>query len=49
MKLQTQISTLSTQEKARSLMLANQRAVKNRQQSMLSRTAAELGLENPNF
>jgi hypothetical protein len=35
---------LSTQDKARSLMLDRQRTVKNRQQSMLHRAAAEVGL-----
>jgi hypothetical protein len=49
MKLQAQIAALSTQEKARSLMLAHQRSVRNRQQTMLNRAAAEVGLENPSL
>lgn len=39
-----QIPAVPTQEKARSLMLNNQRLLKNRQQAMLYRSAAELGL-----
>ncbi|HEY9676028.1 MAG TPA: hypothetical protein V6D11_31585 [Waterburya sp.] len=42
-------SVVSTQEKARSLMLNQQRTVKNRQRSMLYRSAAEVGLVDPNF
>ena len=34
----------TVEKKARSLMLNNQHANKNRQQSMLSRSAAEVGL-----
>lgn len=48
MKLQPQTTALSTQDRARSLMLANQRAVKNRQQAMLSRVSAEIGLTDHN-
>lgn len=33
------------ENKARSLMMNHQRAMRNRQQSMLSRSAAEVGLE----
>jgi hypothetical protein len=35
---------LSTRDKARSLMLNHQRMLKNRQQAMLNRAAAEVGL-----
>lgn len=35
---------LSTQDKARSLMLNHLRSLKNRQQSMLNRAAADVGL-----
>ena len=38
------IPVLSTQDKARSLMLNHLRALKNRQQSMLNRAAAQVGL-----
>jgi hypothetical protein len=41
---QTMTSALSTQEKARSLMVNHQRMLKNRQQTMLNRAAAEVGL-----
>lgn len=41
-------SATSTQEKARSLMLNQQRAVKNRQRAMFYRSAAEVGLIDPN-
>lgn len=37
-------TTMSAQEQARSLMNRHQHAVKNRQQSMLSRSAAEIGV-----
>ncbi|MBD2040548.1 DUF4278 domain-containing protein [Microcoleus sp. FACHB-672] len=37
-------SALSTTEKARTLMLDRQRAGQNRQRSLLSRVAAEIGL-----
>lgn len=36
---------MSTQEQARALMLRHHHLVKNRQQSMLGRAAAEIGLE----
>lgn len=35
---------MSAQEQARALMLRHHHAAKNRQQSMLSRSAAEVGL-----
>jgi hypothetical protein len=34
---------MSTQERARTLMMRHQQIVKNRQDSMLNRTVAELG------
>lgn len=37
---------MSAQEQARSLMSRHQHNVKNRQQSMLSRAAASIGLPN---
>jgi hypothetical protein len=36
---------MSTQQQARSLMMRHQHLVKNRQESMLSRVAAEVGLD----
>ncbi|MEG3974456.1 hypothetical protein QT970_07510 [Microcoleus sp. herbarium8] len=36
---------MSTQQQARNLMMRHQRLVKNRQESMLSRAAAEFGLD----
>ena len=36
---------MSTQEQARALMMRHHHIVKNRQQSMLNRTAAEVGLD----
>lgn len=36
---------MSTQEQARALMMRHHHLIKNRQQSMLERTAAEVGLE----
>jgi len=36
---------MSTQEQARNLMMRHQQVVKNRQESMLSRAAAEVGLD----
>ncbi|MEK0183052.1 hypothetical protein [Microcoleus anatoxicus] len=36
---------MSTQEQARSLMMRHQNRVVNRQQSLLSRVAAEIGLD----
>jgi hypothetical protein len=38
------MSTLSTQDQARALMIRHHHLIKNRQQSMLSRLAAEVGL-----
>jgi hypothetical protein len=42
---------MSTQDQARALMMRHHQMVKNRQQSMLSRAAAEVGLpsETPHF
>lgn len=37
---------MSTQEQARALMMRHHHLLKNRQQSMLSRAAAEVGLDN---
>jgi hypothetical protein len=36
---------MSTQDQARALMMRHHHMVKNRQQSMLSRTAAEVGMD----
>ncbi len=36
---------MSTQEQARALMMRHHHLIKNRQQSMLGRTAAEIGLD----
>ncbi len=36
---------MSTQDQARALMMRHQHLQKNRQQSILSRTAAEVGLD----
>lgn len=36
---------MSTQQQARNLMMRHQHLVKNRQESMLSRAAAEVGLD----
>ncbi|MBW4665195.1 MAG: hypothetical protein KME01_13495 [Chroococcus sp. CMT-3BRIN-NPC107] len=36
---------MSTQEQARALMMRHHHLVKNRQQSMLNRTATEVGLD----
>ncbi|HBB31154.1 MAG TPA: hypothetical protein DDZ80_19525 [Cyanobacteria bacterium UBA8803] len=41
---QAQAPAFSTEDKARSLMLNRQRSLKNRQLSMLNRSAAEVGL-----
>lgn len=38
------IPVLSTEDRARSLMLSHSRIIKTRQQAMLSRTASEVGL-----
>jgi|GEM_PF-2492484 len=40
---------MSTQQQARALMVRNHHIIKNRQQSMLERTASEIGLEKPNL
>jgi hypothetical protein len=40
--------TMCTQQQARALMMRHQHAIKNRQQSLLSRAAAEIGLEGEN-
>ncbi|HEY9601865.1 MAG TPA: DUF4278 domain-containing protein [Allocoleopsis sp.] len=40
----SQVPALSMQDKARSLMLDRQRTLRNRQQAMLNRSAAEVGL-----
>jgi two-component sensor histidine kinase len=37
--------SMSTQEQARALMMRHHHLVKNRQQSMLSRAAAEVGVD----
>ena len=39
---------MSTQEQARALMMRHHHLIKNRQQSMLGRAAAEVGLEMDN-
>ena len=36
---------MSTQDQARNLMMRHEHVVKNRQESMLSRAAAEVGLD----
>lgn len=36
---------MSTQQQARALMVRNHQIAKNRQQSMLERTAAEIGMD----
>ena len=38
---------MSTQQQARALMMRHNHTLKNRQQSLLSRAAAEIGLEVP--
>ena len=40
---------MSTQEQARALMMRHHHLIKNREQSMLSRTAAEIGLEDVDY
>jgi hypothetical protein len=40
---------MSTQEQARALMMRHHQMIKNRQQSMLSRAAAEVGLEDAEY
>ncbi|MGB7445110.1 MAG: hypothetical protein WA919_28905 [Coleofasciculaceae cyanobacterium] len=39
---------MSTQEQARALMMRHHHFIKNREQSMLNRTAAEVGLDMNN-
>lgn len=39
---------MSTQQQARALMMRHHQVIKNRQQSLLSRAAAEIGLEVEN-
>lgn len=39
---------MNTQQQARSLMIRQQQAEKNRQQSMLERVAKEVGLDGDN-
>lgn len=48
MKLQPNTSSVSTQDRARSLMTAHKRALKNRQQAMLKRSAEEIGFTEHN-
>lgn len=38
--------TMSTQEQARALMMRHHHLVKNRQQSLLNRAAAEMGVDS---
>lgn len=40
---------MSTQEQARALMMRHSHLMKNRQQSMLNRVAAEVGLEGTDY
>lgn len=40
---------MSAQDQARALMMRHHHNIKNRQQSMLSRTAAEVGLEADDY
>lgn len=40
---------MSTQEQARALMMRHHHIIKNRQQSMLNRAAAEVGLEGADY
>jgi hypothetical protein len=37
---------MSTEQQARALMMRHHHAIKNRQQSMLGRSAAEIGIDN---
>ncbi|NCQ73862.1 MAG: hypothetical protein GPI98_09215 [Microcystis aeruginosa W13-13] len=39
---------MSTEQQARALMMRHHHAVKNRQQSMLERSASEIGIDNDN-
>ncbi|WP_416666430.1 hypothetical protein [Egbenema bharatensis] len=40
---------MSTREQARALMIRHHQSVKNRHQSMLTRAAAEVGLDNVDY
>jgi hypothetical protein len=40
---------MSTQEQARALMMRHHHMIKNREQSMLSRAAAEVGIEQTDY
>lgn len=40
---------MSTENQARSLMMRHHQLVKNRQQSMLNRTATEVGMEDATY
>lgn len=40
---------MSTQQQARALMMRHHHTIKNRQQSMLERAAAEIGLEADDY
>lgn len=40
---------MSTQEQARALMMRHSHLIKNREQSMLNRVAAEVGLEGTDY
>jgi len=40
---------MSTENQARSLMMRHHQLVKNRQQSMLNRSAAEVGMDDANY
>jgi hypothetical protein len=39
---------MSTEQQARALMMRHHHAIKNRQQSMLERSASEIGIDNQN-
>lgn len=39
---------MSTEQQARALMMRHHHAIKNRQQSLLERSAAEIGIDNDN-
>jgi hypothetical protein len=40
---------MSTQDQARALMMRHHQMIKNRQQSMLSRAAAEVGIDDAEY
>ena len=40
---------MSTEQQARALMMRHHHAVKNRQQSMLGRSASEIGIDNERY